>query len=157
MRTIITNGKLILKDQLLEGYDIVLAGDRIESICPTGQEEQENTRIYDAKGSYVMPGIIDIHSDMIEAYIQPRSTAIMDFEMGLKEAEKVLAGCGITTMFHSISMYKEGAWDVKEIRQAPQVKKMASLVARYRHEERLIRHRYHLRYEIDNGNSSAGG
>lgn len=74
----------------------------------------------------------------------------MDFEMGLKEAEKVLVGCGITTMFHSISMFREGTWDVKAIRQAPQVKRLAELVARYRHEERLIRHRYHLRYEIDN-------
>lgn len=104
----------------------------------------------DACGKYVMPGMIDIHSDMIEAYIQPRSTAVMDFQMGLHEAERVLAGCGITTMFHSISMFKEGAWDVKEIRQAPQVKKLASLILRYRHQERLIRHRYHLRYEIDN-------
>ncbi len=150
MRTIITNGKLILKDQLLEGYEIVLAEDKIDSICPVGQADRENAQICDAGGSYIMPGIIDIHSDMIESYIQPRSTAIMNFEMGLKEAEKVLAGCGITTMFHSISMYKEGAWDVKEIRQAPQVRKLAALVARYRHEECLIRHRYHLRYEIDN-------
>ena len=38
-----------------------------------------------------MPGIIDIHSDMIETYIQPRSTAVMDFEMALREAERVLA------------------------------------------------------------------
>ncbi len=60
-----------------------------------------------------------------------------------------MVGCGITTMFHSISMFREGTWDVKAIRQAPQVR-LAELVARYRHEERLIRHRYHLRYEIDN-------
>ncbi len=114
------------------------------------RECEEEGNIEDAQGRYIMPGMIDIHSDMIESYIQPRSTAVMDFELGLREAERVLAGCGITTMFHSISMFREGAWDVKEIRQAPQVKKLASLIGRYRHQRRLIRHRYHLRYEIDN-------
>lgn len=148
MKTRITNGRLILEDRVLEGYDILFADGKIAEISSAGAEDGDE--IYDVDGSYVMPGIIDIHSDMIESYIQPRSTAVMDLEMGFGEAEKVLAGCGITTMFHSISMFREGAWDVKQIRQAPQVKKLAALAARYRHQERLIRHRYHLRYEIDN-------
>lgn len=150
MKKAIKNGKLILKDRVLEGYDLILKEGKIQSVCPSEESKTEDGCIYDVKGSYVMPGIVDIHSDMIESYIQPRSTAVMDFEMGLKEAEKVLVGCGITTMFHSISMFREGTWDVKAIRQAPQVKRLAELVARYRHEERLIRHRYHLRYDIDN-------
>lgn len=148
MRTILKNGRLVLPDQVLEGQVLVLENGRIVDICP--ETEEKDGEVIDLKGRLVLPGMIDIHSDMIESYIQPRSTAVMDFEMGLKEAERVLAGCGITTMFHSISMYREGAWDVKEIRQAPQVKKLASLISRYRHQRRLIRHRYHLRYEIDN-------
>lgn len=50
------------------------------------------------------------------------------------EAERVLTMCGITTMFHSISMYKEGAWDVKEIRRPSCVKKLVKLVATTRRE-----------------------
>ncbi len=151
MKTRITNGRLVLKDKVLEGYDIIFENEKIGAIIQRGKQyDKDSIRVYDAAGSYIMPGFIDIHSDMIESYIQPRSTAVMDFEMGLKEAEKVLAGCGITTMFHSISMFRKGAWDVKEIRQAPQVKKLAYLIGKYRHQERLIRHRYHLRYEIDN-------
>ena len=150
MRTIIINGRLILPDTMTEEQELVLENGRIQAICPVGEADRTDAVLVDAAGDYIMPGIIDIHSDMIESYIQPRSTAVMDFEMGLKEAERVLAGCGITTMFHSISMYRDGTWDVKEIRQAPQVKKLAALVAYYRHDERLIRHRYHLRYEIDN-------
>ena len=125
MKTVITNGKLILEDRVLEGFDIVLEAGEIQRICPAEQTDKTDAQVYDAENDYVMPGIIDIHSDMIESYIQPRSTAIMDFSMGLREAERVLAGCGITTMFHSISMFREGAWDVKEIRQAPQVRKLA--------------------------------
>lgn len=151
MKTRITNGRLVLRNQVLEGHDIIFENGKIEGFIRSRKQcGEKNVQVFDAAGSYIMPGIIDIHSDMIESYIQPRSTAVMDFEMGLKEAERVLAGCGITTMFHSISMFRQGAWDVKEIRQAPQVKKLASLTAKYRHQERMIRHRYHLRYEIDN-------
>lgn len=152
MKTVIRNGRLVLKDWLLTGYDMVIENGRICGMYPEKSWKQQAEEVYevDADGRLIMPGMIDIHSDMIEACIQPRNTAIMEFEMGMREAEKILAGSGITTIFHSISMFREGAWDVKEIRQAPQVKKLAVLAARYRHEKRLIRHRYHLRYEIDN-------
>ncbi len=163
MRTLLKNGKLVLPDRVLEGYGLLLEDDRIAAVLTAEETDKAETekaetekadqvpdRTVELHGCYVMPGMIDIHSDMIESYIQPRSTAIMSFEMGLKEAERVLAGCGITTMFHSISMFREGTWDVKEIRQAPQVKKLAALIGKYRHQRRLIRHRYHLRYEIDN-------
>ena len=166
MKTLFKNGKLVLEDRVLEGYTLVTEGERILEILPDeetaaqisrekgqGSEEKDTAEEIcevDLRGRFVLPGMVDIHSDMIESYIQPRSTAVMDFEMGLREAERVLASCGITTMFHSISMFREGTWDVKQIRQAPQVRKLAALIGRYRHEKRLIRHRYHLRYEIDN-------
>lgn len=151
MKTIITNGKLVLENQILTDYDMWLEGNNITAIEKTGNRKpDQETIVYDAAGSYILPGMIDIHSDMIESYIQPRSTAIMDFEMGLMEAEKELTMCGITTMFHSISMYRDGTWDVKEIRKAPQVKKLAALIAAYCDGKHLTKHRYHLRYEIDN-------
>ena len=150
MQTILRNGTLVLANEVREQASLVIDGQHIAAICSNKEAEQYTGNIVELDGRVVMPGMIDIHSDMIENFIQPRSTAIMDFEMGLREAERVIAECGITTMFHSISMYRDGTWDVKEIRQAPQVKRLAALVDRYQHGRRLIRHRYHLRYEIDN-------
>ena len=151
MQKIIKNGTIILKEQVLTAHDVIMENGRITGIQQTGTADKaDSCEIFDARGCYIMPGIVDIHSDMIETYIQPRSTAVMDFEMALEEAERVLAACGITTMFHSISMFRDGSWDVKEIRQSSQVKKLAGLIGEYRHKKRLIRHRYHLRYEIDN-------
>ena len=58
MRAII-NGKIVLPDRLLEGAAIVF-GNRIEGVVapeniPAGAE------IIDAKGNYVIPGLIDMH------------------------------------------------------------------------------------------------
>lgn len=149
MKTLIKNADIILQDCILEKSAILLKDDRIEIIGKEAEQETADV-VLDARGKYIMPGMIDIHSDMIEGYIQPRSTAIMDFSLGLIEAERALTMNGITTMFHSISMFRDGTWDVKEIRKAPQVRKLAALIAEYQKKKRLIRHRYHLRYEIDN-------
>lgn len=149
MKVLIKNATVIMEDCIKEHASIVIEDDKIVTVLETVPEE-EFDEVHDAEGKYVMPGMIDIHSDMIEGYIQPRSTAIMDFTMGLMEAERALAMNGITTMFHSISMFRDGTWDVKEIRKAPQVKRLAALIAMYQENVRLIRHRYHLRYEIDN-------
>ena len=126
MKTLIKNGNIILPDRVDYGGSVLIGHGRILKINTA--DESEADEVIDASGRFVMPGMIDIHSDMIESYIQPRSTALMDFSMGFMEAERVLTMCGITTMFHSISMYKEGAWDVKEIRRPSCVKKLVKLV-----------------------------
>lgn len=147
----ITGGKLITPDSVLEGYDLLIQGSRIAGILSADEGKmQETDQVIDAHGVYLMPGMIDIHSDMIENLIQPRSTALMDFELALAESERLLAMCGITSMFHSISMYREGTWDVKEIRKASQVRRLAELIRQKKQRPGLIRHYYHLRYEIDN-------
>ncbi len=53
----IINGKLILKDRILEGKTL-LYSDKIEGIVDEVPKEVE---IIDAKGNYVAPGLIDIH------------------------------------------------------------------------------------------------
>lgn len=152
MKKCLTGGRLITPREVLKGYDLIIEGQKIKEIIPEGQISHElpDMETVDVEGAYIMPGIIDIHSDMIENLIQPRTTALMDFSMGLKEAERSLAMCGITTMYHSISMFREGSWDVKEIRRADSVKKLADLIHNLKNGHRLIRHRFHLRYEIDN-------
>lgn len=152
MKKIIINGKIVTEDKVLEQHALVMEGDKILQIAPVDDVEMDGAWIYDGSGSYLIPGMIDIHSDMIEGLIQPRSTAIMDFKMSLAQSERILAMSGITTMYHSISMFREGTWDTKEIRQAPYVRKLAGLIADTKKKEGFIHHKYHLRYEIDNLN-----
>ncbi len=53
----IINGKIILKDRILEGKTL-LYSDKIEGIV---EEVPKDVKIIDAKGNYVAPGLIDIH------------------------------------------------------------------------------------------------
>lgn len=55
----IVNGKIILKDRILED-SALLYSDVIEGIVPLGSVPAE-AEIIDAKGKYVAPGLIDMH------------------------------------------------------------------------------------------------
>lgn len=59
MAIVITNGKIVNTDGTLE-KDIRIVGEKIEEI---GQElARDGDEIIDAKGSYIMPGAIDVHT-----------------------------------------------------------------------------------------------
>ncbi len=55
----IINGKIILKDRVIEGFSL-LCSNVIEDIVPTDRIP-DGLDIIDADGSYVAPGLIDLH------------------------------------------------------------------------------------------------
>ena len=55
----IINGKIILKDGILEGYTLLYT-DKIEGIVKS-ENAPNDAEIIDAKGAYVAPGLIDMH------------------------------------------------------------------------------------------------
>jgi alpha-D-ribose 1-methylphosphonate 5-triphosphate diphosphatase len=106
---------------------------------------------FDAQGGYVTPGFIDIHSDYIEGILQPRPTCLMDFDTGLREAEKHLLGHGVTTVYHSLSLMKSGgALGKHSFRTRENLERLANCIRDLHKGRHLIRHRFHARYEIDN-------
>ena len=112
MKKVIYNGKIVLPDKILEGYDVVIEEEYIKEVVVADHEtrkkyQAENAEFYDAENGYVMAGFIDTHSDYIEGLVQPRPTSIMDFEVSLGEAEKHLLSHGITMMYHSLSLVKD--------------------------------------------------
>ena len=62
----------------------------------------------DARGLYVLPGIIDIHSDGFERLVHPRPSVGVDPAIALLEADRQFAANGITTAYHSVTWSWEG-------------------------------------------------
>ncbi|MEG0641845.1 MAG: alpha-D-ribose 1-methylphosphonate 5-triphosphate diphosphatase [Clostridium sp.] len=147
---LLTNGKVVTEDGILEGYDVLIEGDLIKGIEKTGTIDRRGLEIVDAMDGYISPGFIDIHSDYIENMASPRPTSVMNFDLSIRETEKVLINTGITTMFHSLSLYGKDVFDSKPVRSDKNVKELISIISKTHNERHLIRHRFHARFEIDN-------
>ncbi len=148
---IIHNGKIVTEKTIVEGFAVVVEGERIQAIIPEEQViDYPHAQLIDANGGFVSPGFIDIHSDYIETIASPRPTSMMNFDISLREAEKILISHGITTMFHSLSFYKEDVFSHKPMRQPANIQRMVDAIEKTHNRLHLIRHRLHARFEIDN-------
>ncbi|MDD2971439.1 MAG: alpha-D-ribose 1-methylphosphonate 5-triphosphate diphosphatase [Lachnospiraceae bacterium] len=143
----IKNGLIVTPEEIIEGKTILIEDSVISDICEWNGEAD---KVIDAHNRYIIPGFIDVHSDKIEQFILPRPTAQIDFELALKECERELLNLGITTIYHSFSLYKDEFFGKSPLRTRESVEKMARLVQDIHERNHLIHHRFHLRIEIDN-------
>ena len=149
----IENGKIVTPNGVITGKTLWLDNDRIAAIgaCDSVPEKTIN-----AHGRYILPGMIDVHSDKIEQFVFPRPTARFSFELALKECEKELLQLGITTIYHSFSLYSDELLGKSPLRTKESVLEMAELIADIQNRSHLIHHRFHLRLEIDNVDHTPG-
>jgi alpha-D-ribose 1-methylphosphonate 5-triphosphate diphosphatase len=146
----ITNGEIVGEDEVVSGMDLLIEGDAIADIVPTGGARRGIAETIDARGAFVLPGFVDIHADYIERMAAPRPTSLMDFSLSLREAERELATHGITTMFHSLAFFDHLVFDSNPIRDPENTKRFIDIIEASHSSRHLIRHRFHARFEIDN-------
>ena len=142
----IKNGRIITPDRIIEDKVLLIDQGKIVGFSDTPDGVK---KVVNAHGRFVMPGIIDVHSDKIEQYIQPRPTSQMDFEFALKVCERDLLSAGITTMYHSLSLFKDEIFGKCPLRTKDNIQRIADLISDIHLRSHLIHHRLHLRVEID--------
>ncbi|MDR0514980.1 MAG: phosphonate metabolism protein PhnM [Coriobacteriaceae bacterium] len=151
--SIIQGGTVVLADRLAPAHDVVIVDGRISAIEPSRVRPlMPDIKLIDATGCYVAPGFIDIHSDYIEGIASPRPSVVMDLRGALYEADRSLAAYGVTTIYHSLSIYKMLVFDHKPIRRFSNVSALIEHIDQMRAGElrdHLIRHRLHVRVELD--------
>ena len=62
-----------------------------------------NGRCFDARGLYVLPGIVDIHADAFERQLMPRPGVGFPIDVALLESDRQAVSNGITTLFHGVT------------------------------------------------------
>jgi alpha-D-ribose 1-methylphosphonate 5-triphosphate diphosphatase len=143
----IIGGKVVTPDRVIDNGVVWINDGRILDVESASFIPDKSYDI-DASGLWVMPGIIDSHSDAIENEIQPRPNSHFPLEIALHELEKRLISCGITTMYHSVSIFHRDAQDW--LRKNETVKNLVKDIKRLSNDGSLIRNKVHLRFEINN-------
>jgi alpha-D-ribose 1-methylphosphonate 5-triphosphate diphosphatase len=101
--TVIGNARIVLVDRVIEYGWIAFAGGRIaevgEGSAPSGSE--------DAAGDLIMPGLIELHTDHLEAHYLPRPKVFWNPIASVISYDGQLATAGITTALDSLRVWRE--------------------------------------------------
>ena len=139
--TVIGNARIALADRVIDHGWVALADGHIAEIgegdAPAGS--------LDAAGDLIMPGLVELHTDHLEAHYVPRPKVFWNPIAAVISYDGQLATCGITTVLDSLRVWREdGAEDVDG-----RAGVLAAAIAAAR-ESNILRadHFLHLRCEV---------
>ncbi|MCD7909331.1 MAG: alpha-D-ribose 1-methylphosphonate 5-triphosphate diphosphatase [Clostridium sp.] len=148
-KTAIINGIIILENQILTSHIITLKNDRIEDIIPKKEFiPARDIKIYDVQGMYIMPGLIDIHSDIIENIVSPRKGVLFDPFLALTITDKTLLSQGITTLYHSLYFASTTICGKERTLGIKQMKQISDAIKKHR-QNLILNHKLHVRLELN--------
>ncbi len=96
--TIFTNATLILPDALMPGT-LVVRGGVIAEVQP-GRVESG----IDLDGDYVMPGVVDVHTDNLERQVMPRIGARWPSRSAMIAHDAQCAAAGVTSVLDALCL-----------------------------------------------------
>ncbi len=95
---ILTNASVVLADRVLTGT--VVARDGV--IADVDEGASASPKAFDCDGDLLLAGLIELHTDNVERYIQPRPGALWPVESATLNDDRELAAAGITTVFNAL-------------------------------------------------------
>ncbi|MEI7710771.1 MAG: alpha-D-ribose 1-methylphosphonate 5-triphosphate diphosphatase [Rhodospirillales bacterium] len=98
--TILTNAMLVLPNEVVSGT-IAMKGATIVGI-DTGNSSLSGA--IDMQGDYLIPGIVDLHTDNLERQVQPRATSRWPSRSAMVAHDAQCAAAGVTTIFDSLCL-----------------------------------------------------
>jgi alpha-D-ribose 1-methylphosphonate 5-triphosphate diphosphatase len=97
---LIRNARIVTHDEEFTGV-VRTAGDRIVEVLPgdTSVPEAE-----DWDGDYLIPGLVELHTDNIEKHLAPRPGVLWNNEAAIIVHDAQVAAAGITTVFDALAI-----------------------------------------------------
>src|SRR5262245_15539017 len=138
---LLTNARVVLADRVIErGW--VAAADAVVAEVGEGRPPERGE---DLDGDLLLPGLVELHTDHIEAHYVPRPTVYWDPVAAVVSYDGHIATCGITTVLDSLRVWREdGAEEVDG-----QALTLADAIAAARAADLLrVDHLLHLRCEV---------
>ncbi|KXG84534.1 alpha-D-ribose 1-methylphosphonate 5-triphosphate diphosphatase [Agrobacterium bohemicum] len=136
---VFSNARIVLENDILKGSVLVrdgLIADISESMSLTGE---------DCEGDYLIPGLVELHTDHLEQHYSPRPGVTWDKIAAIQAHDAQIASSGITTVFDCLRLGsdEDGGFAKGEMRG------MADAIELAQRENRLrADHLLHLRCEV---------
>ncbi|MEO8683312.1 MAG: alpha-D-ribose 1-methylphosphonate 5-triphosphate diphosphatase [Devosia sp.] len=137
--TVLRNARIVLADSVVEG------SVRIEDGLIAAIDEGSARGGEDFEGDYLIPGLVELHTDHLENHYRPRPNVFWDPMAALHAHDVQIAGSGITTVFDAVRIGSD--IDVPDMK--PHAEQLVQAIRTARDDDRLrIDHLVHLRCEL---------
>ena len=143
---ILTNARVVTRDGLFAGAVAVRDG----RIAAVDARPSSLPGAIDLEGDYLLPGLIELHTDNLEKHFVPRTGVVWPSPLGaLMAHDAQIAAAGITTVLDAIRV---GQYDDREDRRY--IVRESAPVLRHARQAVLLRadHYLHLRCELVDAN-----
>lgn len=104
--TILTNARIVLPDEIVTGTVLVRDG-KIAAI-----DSGVSAKGKDMEGDYLIPGLVELHTDHLEGHYAPRPKVRWNPLAALQAHDAQIASSGITTVFDALRVGHDGESEV---------------------------------------------
>jgi len=139
--SLLTNARIVLPHAVVEGT-IAIAADRIVEIMP----DRHFAEGVDLHGQWLIPGVIDLHTDYLEKEINPRPKTDFPLPIAFHMMDQRALACGLTTVLGAVRFSNDhGADSSRRTRYG------LDLAEAYEEQRRtsLARHLLHVRWDTN--------
>lgn len=136
---VLSNARIVLADQIISG-SVLMRDGLIADISEGPSASGENF-----EGDYLIPGLVELHTDHLESHYSPRPGVTWDKTAAIQAHDAQVASSGITTVFDCLRLGsdEDGGFKRGEMRA------MADAIQSASQENRLrADHLLHLRCEV---------
>lgn len=140
-----SNAKIVLADEIVRGSVQVIDGVIADISSDTSSV---NMSTLDCQGDYLIPGLIELHTDHLETHYSPRPGVRWAMLPSIQAHDAQIASAGITTVYDCLrcGQEREDQYEAGEMYALAQAMRLA------REQNRLrVEHRLHLRCEVSVG------
>ena len=137
--TVFSNARIVLEDRIVDGT-LVIRDGKIAAIGEGATRGGE-----DVEGDYIIPGLVELHTDHLETHYSPRPGLRWNAISAIQSHDAQIISSGITTVFDCLRLGsdEDGGFENGEMRA------IADAFETARAEDRLrADHRIHLRCEV---------
>lgn len=134
--------EIVLRDRVIANGAIRIENGRIAEIRDKPVEHAD----IEGGGRLLLPGFIDMHGDMVEKEIEPRTGVHVPMRIGIAELDKKLASCGITTAYAALSFIGASVTS-GVLRSEDHTTDIIDTIAGMK-DDLLVDHRIHARFEV---------
>ena len=96
--TVLSNARVVLADEVIDGH-LVLRDGRIHAI---DQGRSQLAAAVDCGGDFLLPGLVELHTDNLEKHLLPRPGASWPAAAAVIAHDAQLLASGITTALDAL-------------------------------------------------------